>query len=76
MRLVVLIVFVALATRLVQIQEFSGSRYSSLASGQVTTVQQLPAVRGGIYDRNGEVLAITVPRSAVVADPFMRAATA
>ena len=37
----------------------------------MTTVQQLPAVRGGIYDRNGEVLAITVPRSAVVADPFI-----
>ena len=30
-----------------------------------------PRVRGGIYDRNGGVLAITVPRSAVVADPFI-----
>jgi cell division protein FtsI (penicillin-binding protein 3) len=71
MRLVVLIAFAALAARLIQIQALSGQRYSSLAAGQVTSVQQVTAVRGGIYDRNGGVLAITVPRSAVVADPFI-----
>jgi cell division protein FtsI (penicillin-binding protein 3) len=71
MRLVVLIAFLALAGRLVQIQSLSGDRYSSLGARQVTTVQQLLAVRGAIYDRNGEVLAISVPRSQVIADPFI-----
>ena len=71
LRLVVLIAFLALAGRLIQIQGLSGNRYSSLAAGQVTTVQQVQAIRGAIYDRNGEVLAITVPRSTIVADPFI-----
>jgi cell division protein FtsI (penicillin-binding protein 3) len=71
LRLVVLIAFLALAGRLIEIQGLSGNRYSSLAAGQVTTVQQVQAIRGAIYDRNGEVLAITVPRSTVVADPFI-----
>ena len=71
MRLVVLIAFMALAARLVQVQALSGQHYSSLAAGQVTTVQHVPAVRGGIYDRDGAVLAISVQRSAVIADPFI-----
>jgi cell division protein FtsI (penicillin-binding protein 3) len=71
LRLVVLIAFLALAGRLIEIQGLSGNRYSSLAAGQVTTVQQVQAIRGAIYDRDGEVLAITVPRSTIVADPFI-----
>ena len=71
MRLVVFLAFACLAARLVQLQAASGARYSAIAANQVTTVQQLPAVRGGIYDRNGEALAISVQRSAVVADPFV-----
>ena len=71
MRLVVLVAFLALAARLVEVQAISGKRYSSLAAGQVTTVQHLPALSGGIYDRDGSVLAISVQRSAVIADPFI-----
>ncbi|HLX89100.1 MAG TPA: penicillin-binding protein 2, partial [Acidimicrobiales bacterium] len=38
---------------------------------EVTSTVQLPAARGGIYDRNGAVLSVSVPRSTVVADPFL-----
>ncbi len=71
MRLVILVAFMALAARVVQVQALSGQHYSSLAAGQVTTVQHVPAMRGGIYDRDGAALAISVERSAVIADPFI-----
>jgi cell division protein FtsI (penicillin-binding protein 3) len=71
MRLVVLIAFLALALRLVQLQTLSGARYSTRSLGQVMNVQHVPAIRGGIFDRNGAVLALSVQRSAVVADPFI-----
>jgi cell division protein FtsI (penicillin-binding protein 3) len=71
MRTIVLLMFLALAGRLVDLQAFSGARYSEIASGQVANTQQTPALRGGIYDRNGTVLAISVQRSNVVADPYI-----
>jgi cell division protein FtsI (penicillin-binding protein 3) len=71
MRLVVLVAFLSLTARLVQVQVMNGQHYSALAVGQVTTVQHMPAMRGGIYDRDGAVLAISVQRNAVIADPFI-----
>jgi cell division protein FtsI (penicillin-binding protein 3) len=71
MRSLVLVAFVALAARLVDLQAFSGAHYSALAVGQVTNVEQVPALRGSIYDRNGTVLAISVQRWNVVADPYI-----
>ena len=71
MRTIVLLMFLALAARLVEIQAFSGARYSTIAAGQVANVSETPALRGGIYDRNGTVLAISVQRSNVVADPYI-----
>jgi cell division protein FtsI (penicillin-binding protein 3) len=63
--------FLALAARLVDLQAFSGAEYATIASGQVANVQETPALRGGIYDRNGTVLAISAQRSNVVADPYI-----
>ncbi len=71
MRLVVLVAFLSLAARLVQVQVLNGQHYSALAVGQVRNVQHLLAIRGGIYDRDGAVLAISVQRDAVIADPFI-----
>ncbi len=71
MRSLVLVAFLALAARLVDLQAFSGGHYSALAVGQVTNVEQVPALRGSIYDRNGTVLAISVQRWNVVADPYI-----
>ena len=70
-RVMVLVVFVVIAGRLVMVQVFSGSRYSSIGASEVTSIVQVPAVRGGIFDRNGAVLATSVPRTTIVADPFL-----
>jgi cell division protein FtsI (penicillin-binding protein 3) len=67
----VVVVFAVIAVRLVMVQGLSGSRYSSIGAAEVTSTVQVPAVRGGIYDRDGAVLAISVPRTTIVADPFL-----
>jgi cell division protein FtsI (penicillin-binding protein 3) len=69
MRLLLVLVFVIMALRLVQVQEFGHQHYAALSRAQLTQAVTVPPVRGGIYDRNGEVLAETVTRQTVVADP-------
>ncbi|HUO48283.1 MAG TPA: penicillin-binding protein 2 [Acidimicrobiales bacterium] len=63
--------FLALGARLVAVQGLDSGHYQRIAADQVTGTVQLTAMRGGLYDRNGAVLAISVPRSTVVADPFL-----
>jgi cell division protein FtsI (penicillin-binding protein 3) len=70
MRLILVVVFVALVGRLVMVQEFSHQHYAKLSSAELVQSTAVPAVRGGIYDRNGEVLAESVTKQTVVADPF------
>jgi len=60
-----------MAFRLIQVQEFSHSHYAALSSAQLTHSVSVPPVRGGIYDRHGEILAETVIRQTVVADPLI-----
>jgi cell division protein FtsI (penicillin-binding protein 3) len=69
MRLLLVAVFLVMAFRLVQVQEFGNQHYAALSKAQLTQTVTVPPVRGGIYDRNGEVLAETVTRQTVVADP-------
>ena len=71
MRLVLVVVFVALVVRLVGVQEFGHQHYASLSTSELTQTVTIPAVRGGIYDRNGEVLAESVTKQTVVADPLL-----
>src|ERR1700683_275776 len=71
MRRVLALVFIALAARLISVQELGHQRYASLAASQLTQTVSIPAVRGGIYDRNGEVLAESVTKQTVVADPLL-----
>ena len=71
MRVVVVLVFAALALRLIGVQVFSSGRYSALGAAEVNTTVHVPAVRGGIYDRNGAALALSVARSNIVADNFL-----
>jgi cell division protein FtsI (penicillin-binding protein 3) len=70
MRVVVVLVFAALALRLVGVQVFSSGRYAAMGAREIDQTVTVPAVRGGIYDRNGAALALSVPRSNVVADDF------
>ncbi len=69
MRLALVVVFVALIVQLVNVQEFSHHHYASLSASELSQTVSVPAVRGGIYDRNGEVLAESVTKQTVVADP-------
>jgi cell division protein FtsI/penicillin-binding protein 2 len=71
MRVVVILLFAALAVRLIGVQVFSSGRYSAMGAAEVNTAVHVPAVRGGIYDRNGAALALSVARSNVVADNFL-----
>jgi cell division protein FtsI (penicillin-binding protein 3) len=71
MRLVLVIVFLALIVQLINVQEFSHQHYASLSASELTQTVSVPAVRGGIYDRNGEVLAESVTKQTVVADPML-----
>jgi len=63
------ILFVALISRAFQLQVLSGQKLKKLATRQHTTVLQLQAERGIIYDRNGEKLAISIMADSVCADP-------
>ncbi len=69
MRLVLVVVFLALVIQLVRVQEFSYRHYATLSASELTQTVAVPAIRGGIYDRNGEVLAESVTKQTVVADP-------
>ena len=71
LRLVLVVVFLAMAGRLVAVQELSHQHYAALSASELTQQVTVPAVRGGIYDRSGEVLAETVTKSTVVADPLI-----
>jgi cell division protein FtsI (penicillin-binding protein 3) len=60
----------AVAARLVDIQVLRSSHYRSAASQELTETVAIPALRGGLYDRNGAVLAESVPTKEVIADDF------
>jgi cell division protein FtsI (penicillin-binding protein 3) len=70
-RVLLAVVFVAMGLRLVQIQVGSHAKYAAIAAGEITTTVETPPMRGTIYDRNGGVLAMTEPRTDVIADPFL-----
>jgi cell division protein FtsI (penicillin-binding protein 3) len=70
MRLVIVVAFVVLGAKLVSVQALSSGHYAKIGAAEVVSTLQLQAQRGSIFDRNGAVLAISVPRSTVVADPF------
>jgi cell division protein FtsI (penicillin-binding protein 3) len=59
-----------LAVRLAFVQVVDGARYTAYEKGEVDQKVVLPATRGAIYDSTGDVLAVSVPRSDVIADDF------
>ncbi len=60
----------AVVARLVAIQALDSNHYTKLAAAELSVTVADPGLRGGIYDRNGAVLAISVPTKMVVADDF------
>jgi len=61
-KIVVTICFLILAGRLVQLQFIQGELYASQARENMIREISIPAPRGNILDRNGEILARNIPR--------------
>jgi cell division protein FtsI (penicillin-binding protein 3) len=66
---VIVCVYGMLGMRLVKLQAGEGGRYEQLGLDQRVQVVALPSERGGIFDRNGNDLAVSVSRKSVWADP-------
>ena len=71
MRLALVVIFLAMIVQLINVQEFSHRHYASLSASELSQSVSVAAVRGGVYDRNGEVLAESVTKQTVVADPLL-----
>jgi cell division protein FtsI (penicillin-binding protein 3) len=69
-RLILLLAMLLLVARLVDVQVLHANSYQSQARGESAITVSLPAVRGGIYSRDGSPLALSVPTDDVVADDF------
>jgi cell division protein FtsI (penicillin-binding protein 3) len=69
-RVLLVVVVLAVAGRLVAIQVVGSSHYTRLAASELSKTVADPGLRGGVYDRNGAVLAISVPTNTVIADDF------
>jgi cell division protein FtsI (penicillin-binding protein 3) len=65
------VVLVVLAARLVELDTVDAGRYTSYGQRELYDHVTLPALRGAIYDRSGQLLAESLPREAVVADDFL-----
>lgn len=67
----VAVLFSLMAGRAVQVQAIDASTLAAAAANQSTISRALPAFRGEIIDRNGEVLAMTADTVKVIADARM-----
>ena len=70
MRAVLAAAFCALGVRLFFLQVVDHQHYASLSVEQVRENLTTTALRGGIYDRYGQTLAVSRPTSLVIADDF------
>lgn len=59
-----------MAGRLALIQVAPATRYAAYGASQLLHTIVIPAQRGEILDRNGNVLAMSVPKTTIVADPY------
>jgi cell division protein FtsI (penicillin-binding protein 3) len=69
-RLVLIVAVLLLVARLVDVQVLHAGAYEAAARGESSISVSLPALRGGIYARDGSPLALSVPTDDVVADDF------
>jgi len=67
--IVVLIWIVAITWRLISLQVLRHAEFRAESDGQVLKLVEIGAPRGGIYDRHGRPLALTVPVDSVSVNP-------
>ena len=63
-------IFGILSLRVIQLQVFQHAMYAKISASQVSQKITTTALRAGIYDRNGQILAVSRPTSLVIADDF------
>ena len=68
---VIVVVAIALGLQLVRVQIVNGSKYANYGTNETQRNIALPATRGAIYDRNGDLLAASVTRYDVIADDML-----
>ncbi|MGH9044301.1 MAG: peptidoglycan D,D-transpeptidase FtsI family protein [Acidimicrobiales bacterium] len=69
-KVMLVLAVLAVSARLVAVQVLESPKYKALGASELTVTVADPGLRGAIYDRNGEVLAMSVPTKTVVADDF------
>jgi cell division protein FtsI/penicillin-binding protein 2 len=69
-RVLVLLGVAGLVVQLVNLQILRAPHFEKLSAEQLLSTVTIPALRGAIYDRNGQILAMSVPTKQVVADDF------
>ncbi len=67
---VVVFAFAAIFVRLGDIQVLSAHAYTAYGQSEYTRVVALPGLRGAIFDRRGQALALSEQAATVVADPY------
>ncbi len=68
MRIVLLVGISALVVQLVNIQVIRSKHFQALSADQLAQPVSIPALRGEITDRYGQVLAMSIPTTEVIAD--------
>ncbi len=66
-----IVAFAVVIGRLVDVQLLEGSHLAAIGQRELADAVTLPAARGSIYDRNGQVLAMSVTRHLIVADDYL-----
>ncbi|MCL5077508.1 MAG: penicillin-binding protein 2 [Actinobacteria bacterium] len=69
LEIVVGVSILALVFQLLDVTVFPNSKYVSLAKAEGSATVSVQAPRGAILDRNGNELAVSIPKKTVVADP-------
>ena len=69
-RLFFIVAVLLLVARLVDVQVLHAGAYEAAARGESSISVPLPSLRGGIYDRDGSPLALSIPTDDIVADDF------
>jgi cell division protein FtsI (penicillin-binding protein 3) len=70
LRALLALAFISLGVRLFFIQVVDHPHYAAISAGQGQVDLTTTALRAGIYDRKGQILAVSRPTSLVIADDF------